>query len=191
MLIWFLSFVLCAPAQATVISGIVMESSGMPLRYVLLTIVGVNLDPPPVTDRDGNYRFPDLRGGCYTVRAEYEGKTLEKRITAEGNGVTVDFTFKLKGFRPVATGLSPRTGTIMGSVKTANGRPICHVISVLVLPESGDSDPYPPIEADIDGKFVQRDLTLGAYKVAAEGAETEVTLSDTRPVIVNLLVKDR
>jgi len=94
---------LARPAAAQVdtgaIQGTVRDSSGgvVPGATVTLTNVGMNTSSQTTTNSEGNYQFPAVRVGTYTVAAELQGFT---RAAREGVGLSiqqrlvVDFVLK-------------------------------------------------------------------------------------------------
>jgi hypothetical protein len=94
---------LARPAAAQVdtgaIQGTVRDTSGgvVPGATVTLTNVGTNTSSQTTTNADGNYQFPAVRVGTYTVVAELQGFT---RAAREGVGLSiqqrlvVDFVLK-------------------------------------------------------------------------------------------------
>ena len=94
---------LARPAAAQVdtgaIQGTVRDTSGgvVPGATVTLTNVGMNTSSQTTTNADGNYQFPAVRVGTYTVVAELQGFT---RAAREGIGLSiqqrlvVDFVLK-------------------------------------------------------------------------------------------------
>src|SRR5262245_30411256 len=88
--------VLCLPAVTSLaqtfrggIQGTVSDATGaaIPGAEVVATSVGTGLSRSQVTDTEGNYYFPELPLGEYTVRASLSGFKA-----ANVKGVTVDAT---------------------------------------------------------------------------------------------------
>jgi hypothetical protein len=99
-----LALVCAAPlaAQETTgaIEGVVKDSGGAVLPGATVEVTGPSGTITAVTDEEGNYRFPRLPPGAYTVRASLDAF---KPITQEKVVVTVGATARVEFSLPLAT----------------------------------------------------------------------------------------
>lgn len=105
LLIWVCLILMLAPLaigqsrETGAITGTVVDESGAPLPGVTVTISGPSLmgTRTYVTDAKGNYRFPALPPGTYTIKAELQGFTTvvqeNVRLTTTTT-LTIDLTMK-------------------------------------------------------------------------------------------------
>lgn len=88
-----------AQVDTGVIQGTVRDSSGgvVPGATVTLTNVGTNTSSQTTTNSEGNYQFPAVRVGSYSVNAELQGFTRAARDRVElsiQQRQVVDFVLK-------------------------------------------------------------------------------------------------
>src|SRR5574338_865436 len=94
----FLAGTIGVLAQETTgtITGQVVDSQGLALPGVSVTIVGPQGEKSAVTDGDGRFNVPFLTPGKYGVRAELQGfKTIDRMGIPVGLGQTVDVPIKM------------------------------------------------------------------------------------------------
>jgi outer membrane receptor protein involved in Fe transport len=88
-----------AGAQETTgsISGRVVDTQGLGVPGVNVTVTGPQGARSFVTDSEGNFRGPYLTPGAYTVRAELQGfKTVEQKNVNVSLGQTVDLNMRME-----------------------------------------------------------------------------------------------
>ena len=88
-----------AGAQETTgsISGRVVDTQGLGVPGVNVTVTGPQGARSFVTDSEGNFRGPYLTPGTYTVRAELQGfKTVEQKNVNVSLGQTVDLNMRME-----------------------------------------------------------------------------------------------
>jgi len=94
-----LGFTAAASAQETTgsISGRVVDTQGLGVPGVNVTVTGPQGARSFVTDSDGNFRGPYLTPGTYVVRAELQGfKTVEQKNVNISLGQTVDLNLRME-----------------------------------------------------------------------------------------------
>jgi outer membrane receptor protein involved in Fe transport len=99
LLLLLTPFVLSQSRETGAVVGTVMDEEGTPLPGVTVTITSPNLQGTrtAITDTGGNYRFPSLPPGVYTLKAELPGfaTTVRENIRVSTTiRLTVDVTLK-------------------------------------------------------------------------------------------------
>src|SRR5436309_10696051 len=97
-----LLLVLALPALAQVQSGNIYGKTagpeGQPMPGVTVTLTGAGAPQTQTTDERGQFRFPGLSPGLYTVKSELEGfaPTENKNVEVNvGRNTEVDLTLKI------------------------------------------------------------------------------------------------
>lgn len=88
-----------ALAQETTgtIQGRIVDSQGLPVPGVTVSITGTQGLKKATTDTDGRFNVPFLTPGTYTVRAELQGfKTVEQKNAAVATGQTLTVSLKME-----------------------------------------------------------------------------------------------
>ncbi|UCC41851.1 MAG: carboxypeptidase regulatory-like domain-containing protein, partial [Candidatus Aminicenantes bacterium] len=107
------------------IVGKVVDSENAPLPGVTITLSSARLmgDRTFVTGEDGEYRFPALPPGNYTVKAELQGfKTVEQpnvRVTTTVR-LTIDFTMEITAIQEEVTVVAESPTVDIKSSETAS-----------------------------------------------------------------------
>ncbi|MGE5815599.1 MAG: TonB-dependent receptor, partial [Acidobacteriota bacterium] len=118
-------FVIPAIAQETTgtISGVIVDTQGLPVPGVTVTVAGPQGSKTTVTEANGRFTMPFLVPGTYAVRAEVSGfKPVEQRdvILRLGQTVQLDLRMDVGGLTETVevSGVSPmidRTTTTTGT----------------------------------------------------------------------------
>ncbi len=126
---FWLALVGVASAQETTgtLTGRLLDSQGLALPGVNVTVTGSQGVKIAVSDPDGSYRVPFLTPGSYDVRAELQGfKTVEQRgVTVSlGQTTTVNLQLEVGGLTEVVqvtgtTAVVDTTSTTTGAVLSA------------------------------------------------------------------------
>ncbi|WP_341978113.1 carboxypeptidase regulatory-like domain-containing protein [Microbacterium sp. LTA6] len=169
-----------APVTET-LSGRV-TAAGTGVAGVAVTAVGPTGTLTTVTDDSGNYSFPELTSGEYTISIEVPegtvpvGATTRTETVASEDVTGVDFALA-------------RLGSVSGVVEDSKGTPLGGVSLTIDGPD-GDRT----VTSEDDGTYVADELVPGAYTITAtapdgytvaEPAELAVTITGSGEVIVD------
>jgi len=100
-------------AAGSTVGGRVVDDGGEPVPGVSVTLSGTSGDRFGLTDNGGNYRFPDVVPGDYSVKVALEGMGEADAAVhaAAGDRSSVDFTLQAAIREEAVTAMTPVTVT--------------------------------------------------------------------------------
>lgn len=169
------------------ISGRVFAADGFtPVPYAEVALSGGG-GGSTVTDFEGNYSFPSVRLGTYTVTAKeqsgFDGGQGSGTVSREGQIILVNIVFI-------------GTGNIQGNVVRADGQPLERE-AVLTLKRSGLFGGAFTGYSDLEGNFSFYGIPIGDFSITAKlpdtllgGAYTGRLTGDGTPVTITAAAVD-
>jgi hypothetical protein len=155
-------------AATYTISGIVRTAAGTAIPGVTMTLSG-DATSTAATNINGQYAFPTLANGSYTItpsKAGYSFNPLAKAVT-------------ISGARAMGQNFTGAPYTISGKVKTARGAPMVRVL--VTLSGGGENRTQ---ATDIYGNYSFKGVANGGYTVTP--AKSGFAFSPVnRPVTIN------